>query len=55
VVAANEQEVLELIRQYEVEAVDKDSLEIVDVENDEAEDDEAKGIYAVGALGPWPV
>ncbi|RMG27063.1 MAG: hypothetical protein D6730_07950 [Bacteroidetes bacterium] len=50
VVADSQEEALAYIRAYEPEPILKDSLEIVEVDTSEAEEDEPKGIYVVTDL-----
>lgn len=50
-IAEDEAHALNLIREFEVDAVDKDSLEIVETETTENEDEEAIGLYMVGGFG----
>ncbi|MDX1907928.1 MAG: DUF5717 family protein [Bacteroidia bacterium] len=50
-IADSEEEALEMIRDFEVEAVDKDSLKVVESASDDNEDDDPKGLYMVGEFG----
>ncbi|MDX2250606.1 MAG: tetratricopeptide repeat protein [Bacteroidia bacterium] len=50
VVADSEEEALELIHDYEIEAVDKNSLEISQVDSTENTEGDPKGIYLVGGF-----
>ncbi len=50
VVAANMDDVMRLIHEFEIEAVDKASLKIVEVTEEDAESEEAVGIYWAGDM-----
>ncbi len=50
VVADSEAEALTFIRAFEVDEVDKESLIIVETEISESQEEDAKGIYAVGGF-----
>ncbi|MCB0838991.1 MAG: hypothetical protein KDE26_28890 [Bacteroidetes bacterium] len=50
VVADTKEEALEFIRKYEIEAVNKQSLIIQEVEETDNEEDELKGMYHVGVF-----
>ena len=51
VLADSVEEAFEMIREFEVEDVDPDSLEILQFEESEAEPESPKGIYEVGVFG----
>lgn len=50
IVADDEEEALEYVRAFEGEAVLKDQLDIMEVEEEACEEDEVKGIYLVGGM-----
>lgn len=51
VVAENETEALEFIKDFESSEVDKESLRVLEADQREADSTDAKGIYAVGGFG----
>ncbi|MEZ4772276.1 MAG: hypothetical protein R3D00_03770 [Bacteroidia bacterium] len=50
VVADSEEDALDLIREFEIEAVIKDSLEVEEIASTENEEGDPKGIYMVGGF-----
>lgn len=51
VVADSEEEALNYIKTFEIDAIDKKSLRIVSQETEAADTEDAKGIYVVGGFG----
>lgn len=50
VLAGSLEEALELIKDYEIDAIDKDAIKVMSVESEPAEDDEALGVYWAGDM-----
>lgn len=50
VLAGTLDEAILLIKDYEIDAIDKDALKVVSVESEPAEDDEAVGVYWAGDM-----
>lgn len=50
VLAGSLEEALELIKDYEIDAIDKDAIKVMSVESEPAEDDEAVGVYWAGDM-----
>lgn len=50
VLAESLEDAVELIKEYEIDAIDKDALKVMSVETEAAEDDEAIGIYWAGDM-----
>ncbi len=51
VIADSEEEALEYIKIFEIDAIDKDSLTVVNAEVENADSEDAKGVYMVGGFG----
>ena len=50
VIAESVEEAVEFVRAYEIDAVNTDSFQVLSVEEEEAESDEAKGVYWAGDI-----
>lgn len=50
VIASNQEEAIELIKGFEIDAVNKEAFEILEVEQEAADADEASGVYWVGDM-----
>lgn len=50
VLAGSLEEAVSLIKDYEIDAIDKDALKVLSVESEPAEDDEAVGVYWAGDM-----